>query len=90
MIDNDHGLTLEGLWTHLAVADGAATEDRDYTLEQLARFNDVVAAVKGRHAAPLVLHAANSAGAMIYPEARYGMVRCGIALYGEAPSSVSG
>jgi alanine racemase len=85
MIDNDHGLTLEGLWTHLAVADGAVAEDRDYTLEQLARFDEVVAAVKERHPAPLVLHAANSAGAMIYPEARYGMVRSGIALYGEAP-----
>ena len=35
---------------------------------------------------PLVLHAANSAGAISFPAARYDLVRCGIALYGVAPS----
>ena len=35
---------------------------------------------------PPLLHAANSAGALTRPDARYDMVRCGIALYGLAPS----
>ena len=33
--------------------------------------------------APLrVRHAANSSGALVFPEARFDLVRCGIALYG--------
>ncbi len=79
------GLGLEGLWTHLAVADGATAEDRAFTATQLARFDAAVAAL-GPGARPAVLHAANSAGAIAWPAARYDLVRCGIALYGELPS----
>ena len=35
---------------------------------------------------PALLHAANSAGAIAHPAARLDLVRCGIALYGQAPS----
>jgi alanine racemase len=35
-----------------------------------------------------LLHAANSAGAVAYPEARFDLVRCGIALYGVSPFPV--
>lgn len=73
------GLELEGLMTHLAVAD----EPEDgYTASQLGRFADVVAAVER----PPLLHAANSAGAIAFPEARLDLVRCGVAVYGLAPS----
>jgi alanine racemase len=73
------GLELEGLMTHLAVAD--EPEDA-YTARQLARFAEVVAAVER----PPIVHAANSAAAIAFPEARLDMVRCGVALYGLAPS----
>ena len=43
-------------------------------------------AALGPGARPAVLHAANSAGAIAWPAARYDLVRCGIALYGELPS----
>ena len=35
---------------------------------------------------PPLVHAANSAGALAHPAARHDLVRCGIALYGVAPS----
>ena len=34
---------------------------------------------------PDIIHAANTAGAIAFPRARYGMVRCGIGLYGYLP-----
>src|SRR5437764_2440460 len=73
-------LALQGLYTHLAVAD--EPERDDFTAAQLAAFRSVVAEV-GR---PVLLHAANSAGGIAHPDARLGLVRCGIALYGQSPS----
>ena len=34
---------------------------------------------------PEVLHAANTAGAVAFPESRYGMVRSGLGVYGYLP-----
>jgi alanine racemase len=42
----------------------------------------VAGALAQRGVTPRVLHLANSAGAMAYPESRQSMVRCGLALYG--------
>ncbi len=81
-VDRDPALRLEGFWTHFAVADEL---DDPYTTEQLARFDAAVAALAERGIRPPLLHAANSAGAMWHPASRYGLVRCGIALYGLAP-----
>lgn len=79
-------LRLEGIWTHLAVADGVSTEEREFTSLQLRRFGAVLDLARSAGARPVVVHAANSAGAMAWPESRYDLVRCGIALYGELPS----
>jgi alanine racemase len=78
-------LTLEGMATHLAVADEA---DREYTEAQLAAFDRVLADVTRAVGRPPIVHVANSAGALSYPEARFDLVRIGIALYGIAPSPV--
>jgi alanine racemase len=82
-VDDSPELRLEGIWTHLAVADEPG---HPFTSTQLERFNAVIdeLATRGTHV-PL-RHAANSAGALTRPDARYDMVRCGIALYGLAPS----
>lgn len=77
-------LVLEGAFTHLAVAD---EPDHPFTGAQLARFDAAVADLAGRGIRPAVLHAANSAGALFHPGARYDMVRAGIAIYGLAPAS---
>ncbi len=77
-------LSLEGLYTHLAVADDLADP---YTEEQLASFDGVIGALAAGGTLPRLLHAANSAGALVHPASRYQMVRPGIAIYGLAPSS---
>ncbi len=76
-------LFLEGLWTHLAVAD---EPDDPYTAGQLAAFHRVVDVLAERGIRPPVLHAANSAGALWHPDARLDMVRCGVSLYGLVPA----
>jgi alanine racemase len=84
-VADDPLLVFEGLWTHLAVADGASADDRDFTLGQLASFDAVLRDLDRDHALPNLVHAANTAGAIAYPTARYSMVRCGIGLYGCLP-----
>jgi alanine racemase len=76
-------LTLQGVCTHLAVAD---EPDNPYTGEQLGRFRDVLDALAGRGVRPPLVHAANSAGLVCFPEARYDVVRTGIAVYGVPPA----
>jgi len=76
-------LRLEGLWTHLAVAD---EPHHPFTTTQVQRFDAVVDELAAHGVRAQLLHAANSAAALTRPDARYDMVRCGIALYGLAPS----
>jgi len=79
---------LEGVWTHLAVADDPADE---FTSVQLTRFETALAELDRlgalSAAGTLVLtHAANSAGLLAHPRSHREMVRAGIALYGVAPA----
>jgi alanine racemase len=76
-------LALEGLCTHLAVADEPG---HPFTAEQLARFDSLVRELASVGVRATLLHAANSAGALDHPASRYDLVRCGVALYGLAPS----
>ena len=80
-------IDLEGIYTHFSVADGSSAEDRAFTRDQIARFDEVVAGLAKRGVQPRIVHAANSAGALGYPEARGGMVRVGLALYGYLPEA---
>ncbi len=77
-------LRLEGLWTHFAVAD---EPESPHTAEQLARLLLVADELASEGVAPMMLHAANSAGTLYHPATRLDMVRCGVALYGLAPSA---
>ena len=65
-----------GLMTHFASADC----DPGFTRAQVERFRAATDALRG-----LTRHAANSAAALRFPEARFDAVRCGIALYGLSP-----
>jgi len=76
-------LRLEGLATHLAVADEVG---HAYTDAQLDAFDVVVGAVTEAVGRPPVVHAANSAGALAHPRARFDLVRVGITMYGIAPA----
>jgi alanine racemase len=76
-------LDVQGIFTHFSVADEA---DKSYTRQQLARFEGVLEQLRAVDLAPPLVHAANSAALLTLPEARYDMVRLGVALYGLAPS----
>jgi len=82
-VEHSPSLRFEGLWTHLATADEA---DPAFTDEQLRRFEAVRASLAEAGFRPGLLHASNSAGALHHPDARYDLVRCGIAIYGCAPA----
>ena len=83
IVDSDV-LELEGIWTHLSVADVA---DDPYTAVQIALFDATVKALAVHGIVAPIHHLANSAAAIARPEARRDWVRCGIALYGYLPSS---
>ena len=78
-------IDLEGVYTHFSVADGSSGEDRAFTRGQIELFDDVLDHLKRRGVAPRVVHLANSAGALAYPDARRTMARVGLALYGYLP-----
>jgi alanine racemase len=66
-----------GLMTHFATAD---EDDPAFLDAQLAAFEAWIARHPG-----VPVHAANSAAALRRPDARFDMVRCGIAVYGMDP-----
>ncbi len=76
-------LRLDGCCTHLAVADEPGHPLTDI---QLGRFTAAVAGLDVAGVSPPLLHAANSAATLAVPRAHYDLVRCGITLYGLAPS----
>ncbi|MCZ7535900.1 MAG: alanine racemase [Acidimicrobiia bacterium] len=82
-IESRSGLRMEGVCTHLAAADDNTDE---YTNDQLERFDAVIADLSESGRRPELVHAANTAGALAFPRARYDMVRVGIGVYGIAPA----
>ena len=84
-IEREPTLALEGVWTHLPVADGEHEEDRTYTEGQLDRFDRLVGDLAAAGIEAPLVHAANTAGAVAFPRSRFDMVRCGIGLYGYLP-----
>jgi alanine racemase len=77
-------LHLQGLLTHFAVAD---EPQNPYTARQVATFEAVRKELARMGIRPPLVHAANSAGVLTAPEARYDLVRCGISIYGIAPAA---
>jgi len=78
------GLRHEGTFTHFATAD----VPNDWDVErQLKRFCATLDQMKTEGVKPGIVHAANSPATILYPDARFDMVRCGIALYGLHPSA---
>lgn len=77
-----HGIEVAGLSTHLAVADDPTHQG---TTEQLSRFREIVKHVRPMLSPNALVHASNSAGLLHFPDARFDMVRVGIATYGIAP-----
>lgn len=82
---------VNGLFTHLCVADSSSYEDKEFTLGQISKFKRIANAVKDLNL-PFI-HCFNSAGGLSYLDDSYlfegirEMVRLGIVLYGLKPSS---
>jgi alanine racemase len=77
-------LRLEGVLTHLAVAD---EPDNPYTPHQLDRFDTLLDDLRRAGVAFDLVHAANSAALLAFADrARFDLVRCGIAVYGVPPA----
>ncbi len=79
----EKNIFVEGLFTHFACAD----ENQTVTTElQLAKFDRVIHDLQAIGFRPNIIHAANSAATLKYPQAGYDAVRPGIAVYGLDPS----
>jgi len=76
-------LRLASVFTHFAVAD---EPDDPYTAEQTARYRAVLDDLAAARIDVPLRHAANTAGAIAHPDARFDLVRVGIGIYGLAPS----
>lgn len=78
-----NGIQLVGLMTHFACADSDDPADPEsMTRDQLAKFAEADRIVVAAGAPIRIRHAANSSGALLFPEARFDLVRTGIAIYG--------
>jgi len=70
---------VEGMMTHLADADGA---DSDFTERQLGAFRAMLEQIRQRGLSIPLVHMANSAAIVRFPDAHFSLVRPGIMLYG--------
>lgn len=79
-------LTVNGVFTHLCVADSFALEDKEYTKNQLIKFKDIVDRIQDLNLS--YIHCYNSAGGLYYLDNSEfndkigNIVRLGIMLYG--------
>ncbi|HEY7873527.1 MAG TPA: alanine racemase [Actinomycetota bacterium] len=76
------GIEIEGVWSHLAVAD---VLDHPFTRKQLDLFDELMATIERAGVTPRYRHVANSAAAIALPESHLDIVRCGVAAYGLYP-----
>lgn len=75
-------LKVEGIFTHLCVADSPLEIDQEYTYMQIQRFDRVIAMLKQQGIDPKKTHVQGTYGVLNYPELRYDYARIGLALYG--------
>ncbi len=78
------GLRVEGMYTHFANIED--TLDPSFAELQLQRFREALAITERAGIEPRLVHAAATAGVLLYPETHFSMVRIGIGAYGVWPS----
>jgi len=82
-VSNMPGLAIEGLFTHFPTAD---EEERAFTLNQIQTLKSAANHLYESKIPIPMVHAANSAGILAYPEGYLDGVRPGIMIYGQYPS----
>ncbi len=85
-IVNTTHVELEGVWTHFAASDD---EDKTFTLMQLENFQNFLSELRKHDIQPKLIHTANSAATLAFPESHFDLVRPGIAVYGYHSSVVT-
>lgn len=75
-------IIVEGMFTHLSVADSLKEEDIAYTKLQVKRFFQVVSSLKEKGYHTGKLHYQSSYGILNYKDSRCDLARVGIVLYG--------
>ena len=78
------GMKLASVFSHLASAEDP--KDDDFTRKQIETFSKSAEIASRICGYPVLRHLANSAGVQRFSEARFDMVRLGIAMYGISPS----
>ncbi len=73
-------ILLEGISTHFANIED--TLDPSYAMKQNTLFKKAIKEIKKAGFKPKLVHASASAGALLYPETHFSMVRIGFGLYG--------
>lgn len=76
------GLEIEGVWSHLAVAD---VPDHPFTRKQLDLFSELIERIEHAGIELRYRHIANSAATLSSAESHHDLVRCGIASFGLWP-----
>lgn len=76
-------IEIVGLFSHFSSAD---EEDKDYTYEQLDKFNNFYHELTKKGVKPKIRHIANSAAIIDLPETHFEAVRPGLILFGYYPS----
>ncbi|MGN1411730.1 MAG: alanine racemase [Oscillospiraceae bacterium] len=79
-------LKIEGIFTHLCVADSFRQDNIDFTEYQMKNLDTIVKELKKSGYDCGLVHAQNSAGLTNLRKEQYGAVRAGIILYGLNPS----
>ena len=79
------GIQLEGLFTHFALA---STPTDPFNKIQIELFDRVLEELASVGHVPQVVHQANTAATLEWPETHRSMVRVGIGLYGAEPSKI--
>jgi alanine racemase len=76
---NYDNLVVEGIYTHFRDPEF----NKPFTDSQIEIFNGVLEGLEKEGNRPPLAHAAATGGILMYEEAQYDMIRCGILLYGE-------
>ena len=79
-----NNIEIEGVWSHLAVAE---VPHHPFTRKQLELFDDIVRKIERMTGSLRFKHIANSAATMSLPESHFDLVRCGIACFGLSPGT---
>ncbi|MFA5787165.1 MAG: alanine racemase [Actinomycetota bacterium] len=80
----EEGMVIGGIWSHLAVADEPGNP---FSEVQRRRFDVVCSEMEALGIRPRLRHLANSGATLLGKEYHYDLVRCGLAIYGYAPSA---